>query len=167
MLNCVDETELRRDAFVRVRNHPGATIQDMIDHARAHTRHVKHDAAIIMAGANDISINNMEENKEKPPLATADHLTTLIRELKQQLPAGAHIALCQMTVRDDSAKASNDVRELNAKFKLIAEREHIGFVNTSQFTKEHLGKKGLHPNPRGVGKLHDTLEKYIRKVSRL
>ena len=167
MLNCIDEVDLRRDAFVRVRNHPGATVEDLIDHVRAHTRHIKHDGVIIMAGANDISQNNMDENKDKPDRSTTHHLSELIKELKEQLPPASHIAVCQITARKDSAKATKDVHKLNAEFKLLAEREHIGFVNTSQFTKEHTGKKGIHPNERGVDKLHETFEKYIRKISRL
>ena len=167
MLNCIDETELRRDAFVRVRNHPGATIEDLIDHARAHTRHVKHDGVIIMAGTNDISQNNMEANKNKPNRPTTAHLSELIKELKQQLPAESHIAICQITSRKDSVKAAKDVQRMNEEFKLLAEREHIGFVHTSQFTKDHTGKKGVHPNDRGIDKLHETFEKYVRKISKL
>ena len=36
MLNCIDETELRRDAFVRVQNHPGAMIVDLIAKGHAY-----------------------------------------------------------------------------------------------------------------------------------
>ena len=165
LLNNVDEQKMRRDAFVRVRNHPGATMQDMIDHVRAHTRHVSHDAAIILAGANDVSINNMDSNK--PKLMTEDHLTTLIRELKQQLPNGAPITICQMLVRDDSAKAASDAKELNAKFKMIAQREQVEFLETKQFKKEHLGKKGLHPSASGVHKLSEILRDHIKKISQV
>jgi len=167
MLNAIDETELRRDAFVRVRNHPGATVEDMIDHARAHCRNIKHDGVIIVAGTNDVSRNNQEENKNKPPRPTGADLSKLIKELKQTLPAESHIAVCQITARKDSTKAMSDVQKLNAEFKLIAEREHIGFVNTSQFTKDHTGRKGVHPNDIGLDKLHSTFEKYVRKISRL
>ena len=167
LLNNVDEQKMRRDAFVRVRNHPGATMQDMIDHVRAHTRHVSHDAAIILAGANDVSINNMDSNKNKPKLATEDHLTTLIRELKQQLPNGAPITVCQMIVRDDNAKAASDAKELNAKFKMIAQREQVEFLETKQFKKEHLGKKGLHPSASGVHKLSEILRDHIKKISQV
>ena len=165
LLNNVDEQKMRRDAFVRVRNHPGATMQDMIDHVRAHTRHVSHDAAIILAGANDVSINNMDSNK--PKLMTEDHLTTLIRELKQQLPNGAPITICQMLVRDDSAKAASDAKELNAQFKMIAQREQVEFLETKQFKKEHLGKKGLHPSASGVHKLSEILRDHIKKISQV
>jgi len=83
MLNAIDEQDLRRNAFVRVRNHPGATVEDLIDHVRAHTRHVKHDGVIIMAGTNDISRNNLEENKNKPKRPTTAHLAELVKDLKQ------------------------------------------------------------------------------------
>lgn len=167
MLNVINEQDLRRDAFVRVRNHPGATIEDLIDHVRAHTRHVKHDGVIIMAGTNDISLNNLDENKSKPNRPTTTHLSELIKELKQTLPAESHVAICQITARKDSAKAMQGVNKLNAEFKLLAEREHIGYVNTSHFTKDHTGKKGVHPNERGLDELHNTFEKYVHKISRL
>ena len=168
MLNAIDEKELRRDAFVRVRNHPGATIQDLIDHARAHTRNIKHDGVIIMAGTNDASLNNLEENKNKESRPTTTHLSELINDLKRTLPAQSHIAVCQITARKDSAKAMKDVHRMNAEFKLLAEREHIGYVNTSHFTaRDHTGKKGVHPNDKGLDVLYTTLEKYVSKISRL
>ena len=168
MLNAIDEKELRRDAFVRVRNHPGATMEDLIDHARAHTRNVKHDGVIIMGGTNDVSLNNLEENKNKAPRPTATHLSALINDLKQTLPAESHIAVCQITARKDNAKANKDVQQMNDAFKLLAEREHIGYVNTSHFTaRDHTGKKGVHPNDKGLDILYSTLEKYVRKMSRL
>ena len=83
------------------------------------------------------------------------------------MPTEAHIAVCQITARKDATKAAKDVQKLNAEFKLLAEREHIGYVNTSQFTKYHTGKKGVLPNERGLDKLHETFEKYIRKISYL
>ena len=120
-----------------------------------------------MAGTNDISQNNIEANKDKPNRPTTAHLSELIKELKQQLPAESHIAICQITSRKDSVKAAKDVQRMNEEFKLLAEREHIGFVHTSQFTKDHTGKKGVHPNDRGIDKLHETFEKYVRKISKL
>ena len=71
MLNCVDEKEFRRNAFVRVRNHAGATVEDLDDHA-----------VLIMVGTNDISRNNLPENERLPPRKTADHMRELFQQVK-------------------------------------------------------------------------------------
>ena len=82
MLNSIDEKQMRRDAFVRVRNYPGATVEDLIDHTCAHIHHVQHDGVIMMAGHNDISINNYDENKNKAKRDTIAHYQSLIRQIK-------------------------------------------------------------------------------------
>ena len=159
MLNPIDEKELRRDAFVRVRNHPGATVEDMSDHLRAHTRNIKHDAIIFMAGQNDISRNI-------PSKQTAENLTKLIQQAKQSAAPNAHIAIMQVTARKDKKGIMNKVNELNREFRQVAQREQVGFVNTSFYQPEHCGMKGVHPNNKGVDILYQTFEKYIHKISR-
>ena len=167
MLNCIDEQDLREDAFVRVRNHPGATVEDLLDHTRAHTRTIKHDAVIIMAGTNDISANNMKENKDKPKSDIVTHMHYLIKQLKASTSPNAHIAICQITARKDKPNIMKDVSELNHQLRQVAQREQIGFVNTSHFLPRHTGKKGVHPNDDGLEIIYSTLEKYVRKVSHL
>ena len=166
MLNCIDEKDMRRSAFVRVRNHPGATVEDLEDHVRAHTRHVKHDGFIVMAGTNDISINQHSDNKGKPKRDTGAHMQQLIKQIKECSP-DAHIAICQVTSRKDSKGAMKEVTELNQTFKQLAQREKIGFVNTSHFEPRHTGAKGVHPTDNGIDILFETLEKYVHKISRL
>ena len=164
MLNCIDEKDLRRNAFVRVRNHPGATVEDMGDHIRAHTRNTKHDAVIIMAGQNDISLNNQKENINKPKRKTADHMTKLIHQVKQSAP-DAHIAIVQVTARKDKKGIMKQVIELNQELKQVVQREQVGFVSTSFYQTEHCGMKGVHPNAKGVDLLYETLDKYVHKIS--
>ena len=159
MLNPIDEKELRRDAFVRVRNHPGATVEDMSDHLRAHTRNVQHDAIIFMAGQNDIS-------RDIPSKQSAENLTKLIQQAKQSAAPNAHIAIMQVTARKDKKGIMNKVNELNREFRQVAQREQVGFVNTSFYQPEHCGMKGVHPNAKGVDIIYETFEKYIRKISR-
>ena len=158
--------ELGRHTFVRVKNHPGATVEDLKDHVKANTRHVKHDAVIIMAGANDISLNNREENKGKPKRDTSKHLAELVNLVKDCSQPGAHVAICQVTARKDRPGIMKDVIDLNQKFRHVAQQEKIGFVNTGHFLTSHTGKKGIHPNEEGLEVIYKTLEKYIQKVAR-
>ena len=167
MLNCIDEKDMRRDAFVHVRNHPGATVEDLADHVRAHTRHMKHEGVIIMAGTNDISINNLNENKDTPKRDTSTHMQELVKQIKACTSPDTHIAICQVTARKDKSWIMRDVSELNQKFKLLAQREQIGYVNTGHYKQEHCGKKGVHPTDDGIDIIFETLEKYVRKISRL
>ena len=167
MLNSIDEKKLRRHAFVRVRNNPGATVEDLKDHVKALTRHVKHDAVIIMADTNDISLNNEGVNKNKPKRDTAAHLKELVHQLRESTFPDCHIAVCQVTARKDKPGIMKDVADLNQKFRLVAQQEQIGIVNTGHFQTTHTGQKGIHPNDAGLDVIYETLGKYIHKVSRL
>ena len=167
MLNCLDEKKLRRNAFVRIRSNPGATVEDLQDHLRPLTRHVKHDAVLIMAGTNDISFNNFEGNKDKPKRDTETHMRDLIKQIKETNGPDTHIAICQVTARKDKPGIMRQVNELNEKLRLVAQREQVEFVNTSHFRQDHTGQKGIHPNRQGADVLHKTLDKYVYRVSRL
>jgi len=128
---------------------------------------VKHDGVIIMAGTNDLSINNRDENKSNPKRDTSTHMQDLIKQIRSCTSPETHIAICQITARKDKPGIMKDVNELNQKLKLLAQREQVGFVSTSYFKQEHCGKKGVHPSEDGIDIIFETLEKYVRKISRL
>lgn len=120
-----------------------------------------------MAGTNDISANSMKENKDKPKRDTVAHMHDLVKQLKASTAPNAHIAICQITARKDKPDIMKDVGELNQQLRQVAQREQIGFVNTSHFLQRHTGKKGVHPNDDGLEIIYNTLEKYVRKVSHM
>ena len=61
LLNGIDENGLSRHHVVKVKNHPGANMEDIADHIKPDTRR-KPDLLIIHAGTNDITrgINTIE-----------------------------------------------------------------------------------------------------------
>jgi len=118
-----------------------------------------------MAGQNDISRN--QDDKNSPKRDTMKHMQELVTQLKACSPTNTHIALCQVTARKDKPGIMKDVSEINQKYRQFAQREQIGFVSTSHFEQRHTGKKGIHPNERGIDIIFDTLSKYVNKISRL
>ena len=160
MLNEIKASEMRRHHNVQVRNHPGATSEDMLYHIKAHARK-KPDAVIVTVGHNDISDNR--NNTQRQKIDSCDNLQRIIRELKNQVP-GIHVSICELTMRRDHPGIMKDVDLLNQKFRQLAQREQIGFVQTNTFSIDHLGKRGLHPNGWGKQKLRDILKNYISNL---
>ena len=156
MLNEIKQSEMRYKHNVLIRNHPGATSEDIIHHVRAHARK-KPNAIIITVGHNDITENRNPANEN---IDTCDNLRKAIREVRQQLPE-CHISICELTVRRDLNGISKQVNDLNQKLQQLAQREHIGYVRTNTFQLDHLGRHGLHPNGWGKQKLRDILKNYV------
>ena len=161
MLNAINEREMRKHHFVQVRNHPGANTDDLLHHTRAHARK-KPDAMILLVGQNDISQNRHNASKNiNQKLDSYGNLQKVIREMKEILPE-THLAICEVTKRNDYTNIKQDVNDLNQQFRQLAQREQIGFVSTQEFTiQDHLGGGGLHPNGWGKEKLKNILIKYV------
>ena len=56
MLNSLDERGLQKRHHVKIRNHSGATSQDILDHIKPIIRR-KPDTIIVHAGTNDLTAN--------------------------------------------------------------------------------------------------------------
>ena len=171
MLNGLNEQWMRRDHYVKVRPHPGATTDDMIHHVRAHNSK-RPEAVIILAGHNNINENERIDirNRKKPrdqhepKINSYESMQAVIKELKEQLPNDVPLAICELTVRDDKKNAMKEVNSINQQFKLLAQREQIGFIEMGSYTRDHLGQKGLHPNLKGSAQLANILTNYVSKL---
>ena len=170
LLNGINEQYMRKDHFTQVRNHPGATTEDMLHHIRAHATK-KPEAVIVLAGHNDITANERikEDNRKRPRdqqqdlIKSSDSMKKLIKELKSKLP-NAPIAICELPFRNHNPRLMNDEKDINQQFELLAQREQLGYIHMSSYTKEHLGKKGLHPNFKGKAEIANILKSYISKL---
>ena len=65
-----------------------------------------------------------------------------------------------LITRYDDAKAQMTVNMSNRKLKEM----DMDFIDNSDITEMHLGKKGLHLNKHGIGKLAINFVKYIKGI---
>ena len=91
-------------------------------------------------------------------------MSAVIKELKEQLPNNMPLAICELTMRTDKKNIMREVSAVNQQFKMLAQREQIGFVGMGSFTRDHLGMRGLHPNKDGNVQLAKILKDYVAKL---
>lgn len=122
----------------KVRPFPGACIDDLYDYLLPLLK--KKPAYIILhIGSND-SINKTADQ-------IADEMKNLKRFIEATLPSVKIFVSCPV-VRTDNMRANLTLRHLDKMFKSM-----YNFINNDNIDNTCLGKKGLHLNPKGSGRL--------------
>ena len=134
----LDEHRMNNKFNVKVRPHPGANIRDMYDHIAPHLR--KRPAYIFLhIGSNDAPCKSSN--------LILDEMMTLKIHIESVLPTCKVFLSCPI-IRFDDAKAGLTLRLLGKKMKT---REDV--IINDNIDEHCLGKRGLHLNPRGSGRL--------------
>ena len=138
MIGGVDESRLRK---TKVRVNPGATVEDMFYHITPHLR--KHPSNIIC----HIGTNNAVYDS---PEMIMSKLIRLKEFILSKLP-NCKLYFSSPIIRRDKTRtnAVKVVEEVISKMFLL----DTPLVNNSNIGEDELGKRGLHLNGRGTGKL--------------
>lgn len=151
MLQGIQEKRLSvKGIHVKVRANPGATVMDMRDHLNAYLRK-KPGHLILHVGGND---STFEETSSDDIF---DGLLELKNFAETEVP-GIKVTFSCPTIRSDNHLAC--IKLMFLRNRLIRARENI--ISNVNIAQEHLGKKGLHLNQRGVSRLATNLKDYIR-----
>eukprot|EP00112_Aurelia_sp_Birch-Aquarium-sp1_P003980 Seg1450.32 transcript_id=Seg1450.32/GoldUCD/mRNA.D3Y31 product="hypothetical protein" protein_id=Seg1450.32/GoldUCD/D3Y31 len=140
ILNGISEFGLKRKHNVKVRAHPGASMQDIKDHIRPVIRG-KPDCVVIHAGTNDLTKN----------VDTQEMIRDLVEESKQESPT-TKIVLSSLTIRKDvknNPGIEQKLHKLNLKMKNLAKELSIGWMDNSNIDTSCLGFSMLHLNKKG------------------
>ena len=70
------------------------------------------------------------------------------------------VIISSLINRYDHAKAQLTVTKVNE----LLSKMNIPIIDNNNITRDHLGKKGLHLNPRGIGKLAVNFVKSLRNL---
>ena len=108
----------------------------------------KPDVIILHVGTNDSVSRKSHE--------ILDDLLQLKRAITKTL-SKCHAIFSQPTLRVDNEKAALTLHSLNEHFSEL----NLDVVNNSNIKVKHIGKKGLHLNPKGKGRL---ALKFIHKI---
>ena len=103
-----------------------------------------------MLGTNNAIIDNSVQITVKL-IKLKDHILSVIPNCK--------IIFSQLINRYDNAKAQLTIVRINESIS------NMGlYIDNSNITREHLGKKGLHMNPHGTGKLAINFINILKKL---
>ena len=141
ILNNIEESSLRKKFNVRVRSFPGADVRDMYDYLQPLLR--KEPKYIILhVGSNDA------------PYKSSDEIVDDILKLKAYIEStlsNVKDYLSSPIPRYDDANAGLTIHHLRSKMRDLSTCFQVVIDNNVE--PICIGKKGLHPNGRGSGRL--------------
>ena len=145
----LEERRLGRNGIkVKVRCFPGCTISDMNDYCKPILKK-KPSHIVLHVGTND---TNKFCSRE-----IIDKLLSLKNYIQSELP-NCKIALSTPTCRYDDAKSGLTVKHVCDHMKALG----LDIVDNGNITGIHLGKRGLHLNGKGTGRLAMNIISYMQ-----
>ena len=151
MLNALEEKRLSNNKnFVKVKNHPGATSQDIIDHLRPIIRK-KPDMIIVHAGTNDLTSN----------INYLHNVKAMVKEIQQDNNMETEIVFSSLFRRYDMKDGVKLVDDVNIRLKNYCHQNNIKLIDNSNITEELLGRKKLHPTKRGISLFARNILKFL------
>ena len=138
MINNIEEERLRRYK-AKVVPCPGASIKDMYKHVTP-LLNKNPEQVIIHVGTNDAPFKTSED--------IVKDLQMLRAYTENNLPARSKVIISTPIMRSDNKLANSRIREVNSAFKTLPNT-----ILNDKFDGQCLGRKGLHLNRRGSGKL--------------
>ena len=139
----------KRDRKVKVKNFPGATINDMYDYIKPILK--KRPDNIILHVRTNNTVN-------EPSKIVLGKLLGLKKFIEHTLPE-SNIVISNLITRIDNGKASLTVTKTNEHLHGL----QMDIIDNGNITSNELNKGGLHLNPRGLGKLAIIFIRRIKK----
>ena len=103
-----------------------------------------------LTGTNDATTNTSTK--------ITDDLLILKSSISKQL-LSCRIVLSKPIIRHDNGKANLTIRNVNKHLPALQSE----FIENDDISSQHLGRKGLHLNPKGKGRLALNFMKQVRK----
>ena len=141
MLAGIDEKRLSRKFNTKVRSHPGANIDDMLDHIKPYLRK-KPKNIVLHVSTNDASNHHV----------TSEDIFKKLIELKSyinKVDADCKVTFSCPLIRNDNSLANLKIIHLRNKLK--TSKENI--ITNENIDYTYLGRKGLHLTPKGDTRL--------------
>ena len=152
MLSGIEERRIaKRNRKVKVKNFPGATIDDMYDYIKPLLKKCP-DNIILHVGTN----NTVNE----PSKIVLGKLLDLKKFIEHTLPE-SNVVISNLITRIDNGKASLTVTKTNEHLHGL----QMDIIDNGNITSNELNKGGLHLNPRGLGKLAINFIRRIKKFA--
>ena len=152
MLNGITEHGLDKQHRIKVKAHPGATSQNILDHIKPAVRR-NPDVLIIHAATNDITSD----------VETVQYFKEIAEYVKTEAPAMKLVISLPM-MRDDGGGRKEKIIALNAELKEFCKTEGLESIDNSNLDITCLGVKRLHPNKKGNAFLARNFRTFFEKL---
>ena len=152
MVNGIDKQRLQKHSNVEVFSFSGARINDMNHHLMPIIAK-QPDYLILHVGTNDGTTSTSRK--------IIDDLLMLKSNILKQLPIN-RVIVSKLTIRIDHGKANLTLRNVNKHLETL----NLECSENSNISAQHLGRKGLHLNSKGKGRLAINILNHIRKFWR-
>ena len=149
MVNGIDEKKLQKHGNVKVFYFSGARINDMNHHLMPIIAK-QPDYLILHVGTNDATTNTSRK--------IIDDLLMLKSNILKQLP-NCRVIVSKPTIRIDHGKANLTLRNVNKHLETL----NLECIENDNISAQHLGRKRLHLNSKGKGRLTINFLNHIRK----
>ena len=146
ILNGIDEKKLGKD--IKCRAFPGAVINDMYYYLTPLLQK-KPSFVILHVSSND--------SFDKSSDAMMDELLQLKIFIEQH---GSEVIISYPVLRLDNEKANYAMEELRSKLREL----NMPCIENSNINSDHLGKRGLHLNGKGSGRLAMNFISFVRHL---
>ena len=155
-LNNIDEQRLRGKHFVRVRNHPGATSTDLLDHLNPILRNNAPDHLLFHGICNDLDKKDVDSIK---------NLESMLETIKSKSPS-TKLSISLLLPREDRDGMSKKVKEMNTRIKAFCVENDVMIVSHDNINSNHLGKRKLHLSRDGLKLFAGNIaNRYLRKLN--
>lgn len=153
LLNGINENGMKKlNHNVKVRNHPGATTEDIIDHIKPILRK-KPDLLIVHSGTNDLT--NEKVN-------TTECLENINRYIKKTSP-NTTLVVSKLIKRKDKPGIEKNLNDLNESIERSCKLMNVEMIGNDNIMEGNLSTKKLHLNKSGNSKFAQNLIKFIRE----
>ena len=149
MVNGIDEKTLQKHGNVKVFYFSGARINDMNHHLMPIITK-RPDYLVLNVRTNDATTNTCRK--------IIDDLLMLKSNILKQLP-NCRVIVSKPTIRIDHGKANLTLRNVNKHLETL----NLECIENGNISAQHLGRKGLHLNSKGKGRLAINFLNHIRK----
>ena len=146
LLNGIQEGRIKRNTKVRV--FPGATIEDMYYYITPLLKR-KPENIILHIGTNNCTSDEAS--------AVTSKIINLVNYIASILPR-CNVILSSIVVRTDNNKARITGEIVNSNLLKLG----LKVILHKNVTESHLGRKGLHLVPTGIGKLAINFIKFLK-----
>ena len=138
LLHCIQENDLNKQHDVQIKQHGGASTEDIKDHIKPVLRK-KPNLIIVHAGTNDLTNDRVN---------TIDNWNEIIKSAKRESP-DTEIVFSTLTIRKDRVGMPKRVKAVNNKIREFCEKNNVEVILNANVDENCLSARKLHLNQRG------------------
>ena len=158
MIGGLESSKMSKKYLVKVRSHPGATLDEIKHHLYAHLN-TDVDHLILQVGTNDAA------KKDTSAKSIFEGIMDL-KMLAENLSPGIVVTISYPMVRTDNVVAHEKLLGVKAMLEKSKDSGLLSSViNNDNITEDHLSRKGLHLKQTGTTQLAKNMIAFMKSIN--